>query len=499
MEALQLTYRQRFRKERLLRKFINQGRPLKLVWDTDNFQKQNDFVNSKATRIIAQCTRRAGKSYGVGKKLFKEASENPNVNVLYIALTRSNAKRILYKDILKEISREKNIKCKFNGSDLTVTLDNGSIIYLVGADSTEKEMHKLLGSKYKLVVIDEAAFFKQDLEYLVEEIIDAAVTDLLGQIVMISTPSANVHTYFFKCATGQIKGWQVHKWTAYENPKMAKNWDIKIKEKIARDPNVVNTPSFKRMNLNQWVVDDSLQVYKFSAQNIIKRLPELPKGGKWRFGLGIDLGWEDETAFTVVCWHQYSKVLYIPFKYKKSHMDLFEVAEYIKVLETVYGKFLFKVIDNAAKQSVETMKIRFKLNLIPAKKAGKKDHIEIMNTEIGAGNVQVVAKGDQGEYKLGKEVEDGLINEWVTLIWNEEKKKKGIFEEDESCPNHLSDSTLYAWREAYPYLAREMPEEYSYDSETAIDKAIEEEERQMMMEEKEEADIYDPDSYGEVI
>ena len=44
---------------------------------------------------------------------------------------------------------------------------NGSVIYLVGADSNEDERQKLLGQKFVLVVIDEAQAFGIDLRQLV--------------------------------------------------------------------------------------------------------------------------------------------------------------------------------------------------------------------------------------------------------------------------------------------------------------------------------------------
>ena len=463
------------RYKRVLAKVAENKSHLKLVWSTPNFDKQNDFVFSKAKRVLAQCTRRAGKSYAVGKKLFKEAEENPGCNVLYLALTRSSAKRILFKDILKAIAREQGIKCKFNASDLTVTLPNESVIYLGGADNSVKDMDKLLGSKYRLACVDEAAFFRLDLEYLIEEILDAALADLDGQMVLISTPGPNIHSYFFKACIGEIKGWEVHKWSALENP--FGNWAKKIQEKIDRDPNVVHTPAFKRMYKNEWVIDNDLQCYKFTENNLIKKLPPPKNGAKWIYGLGVDLGWEDPTAFVVVAWNKYDPCLYIVHSFKKSHMDLLDVAEYTSELESYYGSFRFKVIDNAAKQSVETMRLRFGVSFSPASKSGKKDHIEMMNTELAALKVKVVTQAgfSQGTFKVGEEIKNPTLNEWIGLVWDEGKKKKGIWEEDPACPNHISDAALYSWREAYPYLVKEVEESIKYDSEEVIDKFVEKE------------------------
>lgn len=489
-----LSLRQRLAAKKYLRnKRKSQERRL-IEWETKNFHKQNAFINSEAKRILAQCTRRAGKSYGVGLKMIKTAWENPGVNVLYIALTRSSAKNILYEDVLLEILKKKKISFKQNSTELSFKLSNGSTIRLAGADNSGKEMHKLLGQKYALVAIDEAAFFKQNLEHLCEEIIDPALADLDGQLMMISTPSDNVFSYYHDCATEKIKGWEIHKWTAFDNPMMT-TWGKRIQDKIDRNPDVVHTPAFRRMYKNEWVIDKGLQVYKFLDSCLIPELPALPeiKGVQWKYGLGIDLGWDDETAFTVSAWHRYSNTFYIVFKFKKSKMDFIDVAEYIKKLEGYYEKFEFQVIDGANKQGVQTMVNRFGLPLVAAEKQGKKDHIELFNSEMRIGQIKVVTdiEFDQGSYTMGNETNDPLINEWANLVWNEEKKEKGVYEELSSCPNHLSDSTLYNWYHAYNYTSIAIPEKpIEHDSEEYLLRQLEREEKQM---EKTEDDFNNDD------
>jgi hypothetical protein len=89
------------------------------------------------------------------------------VSCLYIGLTRESAKRIMWKDILKDINRQRTLGIQFNESELSAKFPNGSVIYLVGADSNEDERQKLLGQKFVLVVIDEAQAFGIDLRQLV--------------------------------------------------------------------------------------------------------------------------------------------------------------------------------------------------------------------------------------------------------------------------------------------------------------------------------------------
>lgn len=403
-------------------------------WFTDSFVKQNDFINDPSPLKAVQCSRRSGKSYGAGLYLFKEAYENPGVSVLYVTLTRELAKRIMFKDVLNSINTKLNIGASPNASDLSFTLPNGSIIYLSGADAKPDEMNKLLGQKYKLVVIDEAAFFRQDLNRLVYEILKPAVADYNGSIVLISTTSSYTNTLYYKITTGQERGWSLHKWTAAENPFMATQWEKEIDFLIKNKPGIENTPMFKRMYLNEWYIDTSALVYKFNNSNIIKELPEKD----FNYVLGIDLGYTDATALVVCAYSDSDPNLYIVETFSRSELTITEVADKIHELNKKYH-FVTMVVDNAGKQSVEEIKKRHSLPLIPAEKNNKREYIELLNADFITNNIKVLENANS------------IVDEWSALVWDESKLALGKYVEYASLPNHLSDAFLYAWRYCYQY------------------------------------------------
>jgi len=156
-------------------------------------------------------TRRFGKSFTGGLYLCKTAWENPGSTVLYIALTRDSAKKIMWKDVLKQINRRLKLNIKFNESELSAKFPNGSIIYLMGVDSSEDEKDKLLGQKYKLAVIDECASYNIDLRHLVYGILAPAMADLSGTICMLGTPGNLTKSLFFDITTGKEPGWYVQR------------------------------------------------------------------------------------------------------------------------------------------------------------------------------------------------------------------------------------------------------------------------------------------------
>lgn len=445
------------------------------VWTTPDFPAQNAFIMSTAPKVLAQCTRRGGKSFGFGTKLVKTAFENPGRDSVYIALTRDSAENILYKDVLLEIFNKHNIRFKPNLAKLRYTLSNGHTIHLAGADQSDKEMYKLLGKKFCLVGIDEAAFFKQNLQHLIEEVLEPTLIDLGGQLYMLSTPGPNVYSYYYEASTGKVPGWDIHKWTAFDNPAIADNWKAAIERKVEENPAIVKTPSYRRMYLNEWVVDDELQIYKTSKLSIMNALPEIGvRGAEWHFGLGIDLGWEDDNAFSVVAWNDYSKVLYLVARRKKKGMIFDEVKDYTETLDQFYGGLKFVVVDGANKQGVETMRAKSRLVFTAAEKTGKRDNIEIFNSELIQQRIVLIAGDGQGDFSQGQEQSDPLLNEWQGLIWDEKLLQKGKHVEDARCPNHLADATLYAWRYAYNYTSLPVPDDPPpRDSEAYMDLELE--------------------------
>lgn len=431
-----------------------------------DFEKQNDFIRDPAKLKAALCTRRAGKSYGAGLYLFEEALANPGVSCLYIALTRDSAKKIMIKDVLNPINRKFKIGAKLNKTDLTYTLPNGSVIYLLGADADEDEKEKLLGQKYKLVVIDESASYSVDLRDMVYRILKPAMADLMGTIVMIGTPGNVTRGLYFDITTGAEKGWSVHKWSALDNPHISRLIRDEMNELIANNPAIVETPLWKQMYLGEWFIDSDKLVYKYSdLRNRVLELPRLKGRSEWRYVLGIDLGFEDASAFSVCAYNEYDPTLYVARTFKKSKMDITDVANKIKEIQGVYPIHKF-IVDGANKQAVEEIKKRHGIPLEAAEKQGKADFIEIMNSELIQGKIKVVASGDEG----------GLVEEWQTLVWDEKSDKRV---ENPACPNHLSDATLYPWRYCYNYLSQRFEPKPEPTSEKAVDDFWEKESARM--------------------
>jgi hypothetical protein len=418
------------------------------------FAEQAAFIDDPARLKAALCTRRSGKSLGGLIWLLDAAQETSMCDVLFIGLTRHSTRRAAWKPGVKYLQRDFGLLGQCNETDLSFTLGNGSTLYLLGMDADPRQIEKLLGSKLRRVVIDEAGSFHAiDLKELVFEKLMPALSDLRGEVALIGTPTNIKRGLFYDLTNGNdscnpgrwVKdGWSCHRWSAFQNPHMQAQWNEDIAQLKVETSNIEELPWFQQQYLGRWAVDASKLVYRYLiGRNDYTELPSLGRKGRWHYVLGIDLGYEDPTAFTVCAYHDFDRTLYVIKSTKRKGMDVTDVAERTKQIAALFELDAI-VVDNANKQAVEELRRRHELPLTAADKIGKADFIEIMNAEFIAGRIKL---------HLGETAP--LVDEYGELIWDDRSEKRK--EEHPKCANHCTDATLYAWRYCYQYLSSEPP------------------------------------------
>lgn len=411
----------------------------------DKFPQQKAFITDPHKLKLISCTRRAGKSMTAAIYLIHEALTNPGCNCLAIGLTRESIKSIIWKDCLRYLDKKCNLQARFNLTELSMTFPNGSVVRLTGVDSDERDSLKLLGAKYRLVCVDEGSMYTIDLRNLIYGILKPAMTDPnaggeRGTIAMMGTSSNFTRGLFYDVANGIEPGWSVHEWSAHDNPYVAKQWQEELDEIAEQRPLYMQTPQYRQWYLNQWVVDEEKLCYKFNEKkNLYTERPPLHDAG-WTYVLGIDLGWEDETAFVLSAFHENDPHLYIMDAYSKKFMTLPMVEKKIKEYQLSEYSPARIIIDGAAKQSIETMRTRTHIPFEFADKQGKESFIELLNSDL-----------IQEKIKIHKSCTN-LIDEMMGLVWmTEGDKVKLPKKEHPALPNHLTDALLYNWRMSYHY------------------------------------------------
>ncbi len=417
------------------------------------FAQQKEFIKDKSKQKALFCTRRSAKSFTAGLYLIYEALLNPGCNCLFIGLTRASAKAIIWKDILSIIDTRYGLGASFNQTELTMTLPNGSVISVTGVDVDEKEMNKLLGRKYRLVCIDEASMYTIDVRNLVYGVllpamVDPNENDESGTICLMGTASDFPRGLFYDITVDKEQGWKLFKWTAYDNPYVASKWKEALEKIRLERPEYMVTPQFKQWYLNQWVIDEEKLVYRFDmSKNLCTNVPPLPANG-WTYVLGVDTGWEDDSAFVLTAYHTNNPFLYILKTFHKKKMTFDDVI--VKIHEFMKDPVMAPhrvVIDGANKQGVESMKQRSAIPFEYADKQDKATFIELCNNDLIQGNIKAINSLENRD----------LWEEMASLVWvTDGDKIKYPKKEHPSLPNHLCDAFLYSWRCGWHYASIPM-------------------------------------------
>lgn len=407
------------------------------------FAQQKEFIKDKTKQKVLFCTRRSAKSFTAGLYLVVEALRNPGCNCLFIGLTRASAKAIIWKDILSIIDQKYSLGASFNQTELTMTLPNGSVISVTGVDVDEAEMYKLLGRKYRLVCIDEASMYTIDVRNLVYGVLSPAMVDPnenneSGTICLMGTASNFPRGLFYDVTVGKENGWKLFSWTAYDNPYVAAKWEEALEKIRVERPLYMETPQYKQWYLNQWVIDEEKLVYRFDmGRNLTNGIPHISRPETWTYVLGVDTGWEDDSAFVLTAYHENDPNLYILktfhrkkmfFEDKEGRPD-FGVVDKIRqfMADPVYAPHKV-IIDGANKQGVESMKQRSAIPFEYADKQDKATFIELCNSDLIQGNIKIIDKPENRP----------LWDEMASLVWvTDGDKIKYPKKEHPALSNHL--------------------------------------------------------------
>lgn len=404
------------------------------------FPKQRAFLDDPARFKAALCTRRAGKSYGIGAWLCDAADRFPGTAQLYLGLTIDTVRRIMWNPVLKVQNATFGLGASFNEKPMEMRFPNGSVIYLLGIDADENERKKVLGQKYKRVAVDECGSMTYDLDALVTRYIRPTLVDLRGELLLAGTPE-NHRNYFYDVTGGEKQGeFAVHRWSAFDNPHVAESWAEEIAELKRLRPGIEETPLFQQHYLGLWTVDTSALVYSYSrARNWLPMLPRPVEEG--HVVVSVDLGYNDATAVVVSVYFDHDPTLYIIEAHKRERLTVSDVAAWLRGFMDRYAIERF-VIDPASKQVVEELRQRYHLPLESAEKSGKVEAIAMMNSDLLTARIRVV--GDACA---------ALTDEWAGLVWDARALEQGKRQEHSACENHCSDGALYGWRAALHYAA----------------------------------------------
>ena len=194
--------------------------------------QQEVWSDNSRFKVIA-AGRRTGKSMLAAWRLIVSALEAKKGQVWYIAPTQQQARDIMWQQLL-ELGNPVIASSHIN--NMQVTLINGSVISLKGADRPET----MRGVALKFVVLDEYADIKPT---VFEQILRPALADLKGHCIFIGTPKGRNHFYdIYKMGQSgkpETKDWKSWHFTSFDNP-------LLDKEEIEVAKNTMSTFAFRQ-------------------------------------------------------------------------------------------------------------------------------------------------------------------------------------------------------------------------------------------------------------
>lgn len=227
--------------------------------------------------------RRAGKSVLARLIVLKWACETPGVYWI-VSPSYKQAKMIHWRDLKKEVPNE--WIAKSNEVELSITLKNGSVIELRGAENPDA----LRGVKLRGLVIDEIASIR-NWDWLWAEVLRPTLTDYAAPALFISTPKGFNHFYELyevgQSGEGDYRSWR---FTSYDNPTIKK-------EEIDNARNELTEDTFAQEYLADFRKFTGLVYKDFEREVHVIEPFDIPEG--WSIYRALDFG---STNPTVCLW-----------------------------------------------------------------------------------------------------------------------------------------------------------------------------------------------------
>ena len=408
------------------------------------FPEQLRFVRSAAKRKVARCSRRAGKTTGVAFMLLEGAMATPYAHQVYVTISLKNARRLVW-PALKRLNQQYDLGGVVNETEAYMRfprLEGEPHIFLGGAKDRE-EIEKLRGYEggAKRYVIDEAQSMRQALlQELTDDVIEPALFDYDGELVVIGTPGPVMAGYFHDIDIGsQRDGWEHFFWTMRDNPwlerKSGKATAVMIAELLKRRGWTEDHPTFRREYCGEWLNDPDALVLKYrEGRNHYDQPPPLQ-----HFVLGVDIGHDDADAIAVLGWSDASPDVYLVEEYLKRGATVSDLAERVQAFRGKYEpRKIVADFGGLGKKIGEEMRARWSLPVEPADKQRKIEHVALLNDALVAGRLK--ARRDSA-----------FAQDCALVQWDADARAKGELKIASEPHSDIVDAVLYAFRACRGY------------------------------------------------
>ncbi len=422
-----------------------QAKPIEL---DPRFTPQNAFITDPSRYIVAQCSRRAGKTSGLAIRFLKTLEKYPKSQCMYLSLTRESALQIMM-PALVEMNEKYNIGCTFTKN--AMRHPNGSVLHLMGADM-KNFIKRVKGRKYPGIAIDEAQDFGSHLQSLIDDVLTPSIADYEdGWLAVTGTPGPVPQGYFFDITQNRKYGFSFHGWTILENPNMPDPLQFIADLKAKREWDDEN-PTLLREWKNQWKLDvESLWIRYKEHTNHYQSLPPIHVS-KWHYILGIDIGYKDADALAVIAYNDEEPITYLVEEVITTKQD---ITALVKQIEAINKKYNFDkmVMDEGGlgKKIAEEIRRRNHIPVHMADKARKQENVAFLNDSLRLGRFKAKSSS--------RFAQDSYL---IQIDWDKSTPDRIVIKKTPH--SDIIDSVLYAFKESPAFTYREPPKKPKYGS-----------------------------------
>jgi hypothetical protein len=371
-------------------------------------------IRRKQAKLWTDCSgRRSGKTYGSVGWLIEDWASRPKQSSIFAALTTEHAVRIAW-DAIEEMVRRLHIGAVYTASPSPVwTFPNGFQLYMVGLKDMRQANHLRGIPKIWRVVIDEAGQIPDALlEYAVRNVIQPALADTDGQLLLTGTP-ADTGLGFYEDMMQYCEARGTHTChTMADNPHLAKPGAELIAETL-RDNFAGDAENFtfRREILGHRVRDTGVLIYNVPPEDEFYEATPALRPGSY-VTMGIDIGWHDGAGFSVLQSRAPEPGAHVRVAYREPHLTLPRIAAIAERLRVQHGvgEIFVDSAGGGGRTLVETLAAQYGLPAQPADKRNRRMRIEAMRAMLDSRTLRGTV-GATGQ----------LLAEFRGVPWNEDR------------------------------------------------------------------------------
>jgi hypothetical protein len=277
------------------------------------------LFDDPAESRIADAGRGAGKTFAFAVVLLDFCLRRPKARTAFFAKTEVDARELILPDLL-ELNEKHHLGGVLRRS--VIRFANGSSIRITGAADPGQAQRRFRGRRYHVVIGDEAQLLPWLRDMVLQAIRPAQIVRKSahgrpgqnGRLMLGGTPGEVPGCgYWEEICAGEHPDWSVHVATVYDNPHVDV---VAFLAARAKELGGEQAPIYRREYLRERVPLDASSglIYRYSIANSPEAVTlepyETPNGkglrvlglpgGRWTYGLAVDLGHTRDAASILV-------------------------------------------------------------------------------------------------------------------------------------------------------------------------------------------------------